>query len=56
MTLIPSYLKDLTTNKIELLIEVILTEFEYLNIQKHNIRSELELWKSKWINRGRYLN
>lgn len=56
MTLIPSYIKDLTTNKIELLIEVILTEFEYLNIQKHNIRSELELWKSQWIKRGRYLN
>ncbi|KAF0733296.1 zinc finger MYM-type protein 1-like, partial [Aphis craccivora] len=47
MTLIPTYLKDFNSDVIEKLIEVIIVEFEYLNIHKDVLRAELELWKSR---------
>jgi len=56
MTLIPTYLKDSTSDVIEKLIEVIIVEFEYLNIHKHVLRAELELWKSRWVDKDWYLN
>ena len=36
------------------LIKAILNEFHYFNIQKEILRAELELWKSKWINEGKF--
>lgn len=39
MTLIPTYLKYSTSDVIEKLIEVIIVEFEYLNIHKDVLNS-----------------